>query len=1092
MRPWLLTGVFASLLFFGVFTSSYAQELSDHVVINEVDTNPPGDDSKAISEWVELYNPTDETVDIGGWKVASTTILKKTLTIPAGTQIKAGQFLVYSYASLWFTDVSEKVRLQDNFGNVIDETPVITDQKNDFSSWQRNFDGVDSDASNDWVFRKSSVSSSNGKLDTVSAGPGDLTISVSTDKQSYDFGETATISGKVSKRIYQEKPYFSQQQIKIHIDGPGSYDKRITLYPDLNLEFKTSLKLDKVLGVGPGTYDVFVVYDVVQDKTVFSVGETAVTVITEEESELTISSDNVAYIPGQRVEILASTTEIIPLTGLEYGVFDPNGNRVFSGNLYPTTKGEFSTIVYMTTVNPVFGTFDIVANYGKQHAETTFELVKDVKDTEKIVLTTDKEAYGLGETVVISGRSNKFVAALDLEVLQSGATAIGKDTQNAFRIKNHVNLAGDSSFEYKLQIPNDNLRYGDYRVTVSKEFGQSIVYFKVVENPEEYSAGEKGAYVSTDKANYEYGEKLTIIGHVIPEARSTFVTTPVSVSIQDESGKPLTIVAKDKKLKIRDDSLIVAYSFTAIPDTAGYYKIDMPLNLSTFTPGAYIIEAKYGKSVTSTIFSVSGTLDTTDKNINAKLDKSIYGLGETVSLQGTLLSGQSAVKIILTTPAGKTVNSGAKVDNSKFSWSWTVPSKDYDLADIRDPREARPSVFGNYKLTISATSETIGLFFKVSKNPETDTLEIKPLAVATDKDVYKAGEKLTVLGNAIKRQQGTGLGSGVIPDRVGIQVKTLANKQIYDGMVSFDNAGNFKATYDLPLTIFKDGTYKVTATYQKLITDTRFEVRNDIPFGGDGKISITLNTDKEEYSPGDTVQIYGATNKILSLGKLDLVVIPEESKINCGTSNCGLGGKKIDLTRYYGNGLYKYDYKLPSSLDFGTYVIKVNAEFGTFSKTFKVIEKKEPQKTVSPLGKISDKFNRITDTMIDIPIFEQNVQDQDVVPWLIQGSVITTRGSEKSVNLKVMADDGSCVIGQDEGCLVSKSTKTSEGGYEVVSFAGLDYKVTYSGPEPFVENFSITPESEDGVIPNSIWTVEIIKENQSSRFYYEIIYKPIQ
>src|SRR3970040_1284359 len=109
MRPWLLTGVFASLLFFGVFTSSYAQELSDHVVINEVDTNPPGDDSKAISEWVELYNPTDETVDIGGWKVASTTILKKTLTIPAGTQIKAGQFLVYSYASLWFTDVSEKV-----------------------------------------------------------------------------------------------------------------------------------------------------------------------------------------------------------------------------------------------------------------------------------------------------------------------------------------------------------------------------------------------------------------------------------------------------------------------------------------------------------------------------------------------------------------------------------------------------------------------------------------------------------------------------------------------------------------------------------------------------------------------------------------------------------------------------------------------------------------------------------------------------------------------------------------------------------------------------------------------------------------------
>jgi hypothetical protein len=223
-----------------------------------------------------------------------------------------------------------------------------------------------------------------------------------------------------------------------------------------------------------------------------------------------------------------------------------------------------------------------------------------------------------------------------------------------------------------------------------------------------------------------------------------------------------------------------------------------------------------------------------------------------------------------------------------------------------------------------------------------------------------------------------------------------------------------------------------------------------------------------------------------------LVIVPEDSKIDCGTHNCGLGGKKIDLTRYYDNGLYTYDYKLPSSMDLGTYVIKVDTEFGTFSKAFKVIEKKEPQKIVTPLGKISDKFNRITDTVIDIPIFEQNVHDQDVAPWLIQGSVITTRGSEKSVNLKIVADDGSCVIGQDEGCLVSKSTKSSEGDYEVVSFAGLDYKVTYSGPEPFVEQFSITPESENIVIPNSIWTVEIVKENQSSRFYYEIIYKPIQ
>lgn len=111
MRTLPLTGVFADLLFVGIIGVSYgAEDLANHVVINEVDTNPAGDDSKTISEWVELYNPTDETVDVGGWKIASTTVTKKTLTLPFGTMIKPGQFLVYSYQSMWFTDVSEKVQ----------------------------------------------------------------------------------------------------------------------------------------------------------------------------------------------------------------------------------------------------------------------------------------------------------------------------------------------------------------------------------------------------------------------------------------------------------------------------------------------------------------------------------------------------------------------------------------------------------------------------------------------------------------------------------------------------------------------------------------------------------------------------------------------------------------------------------------------------------------------------------------------------------------------------------------------------------------------------------------------------------------------
>jgi hypothetical protein len=67
------------ILIAGISAPVYAQTITDHVVINEVDTNPSGDDSQSVSEWVELYNPTESDIDLSGWQIASTTVLKKHL-----------------------------------------------------------------------------------------------------------------------------------------------------------------------------------------------------------------------------------------------------------------------------------------------------------------------------------------------------------------------------------------------------------------------------------------------------------------------------------------------------------------------------------------------------------------------------------------------------------------------------------------------------------------------------------------------------------------------------------------------------------------------------------------------------------------------------------------------------------------------------------------------------------------------------------------------------------------------------------------------------------------------------------------------------
>ncbi len=95
MKNPLLFGLMAILLLGGTVTPALAQSSPDlnSVVINEVETNPRGSDagigvggsgneSKSIEgssgsqEYVELYNPTSQSIDISGWSLVPTSSWK--------------------------------------------------------------------------------------------------------------------------------------------------------------------------------------------------------------------------------------------------------------------------------------------------------------------------------------------------------------------------------------------------------------------------------------------------------------------------------------------------------------------------------------------------------------------------------------------------------------------------------------------------------------------------------------------------------------------------------------------------------------------------------------------------------------------------------------------------------------------------------------------------------------------------------------------------------------------------------------------------------------------------------------------------------
>ncbi|MBS1268068.1 MAG: hypothetical protein MAG458_00786 [Nitrosopumilus sp.] len=253
-----------------------------------------------------------------------------------------------------------------------------------------------------------------------------VSVTVSADKTSYLFDEVAVIQGSVSEEVFIMKPTFIPEKILITISG-NSFEKAITLYPDSNLRFKITQNLQQVLGITGGEYTVTVQYGDTVSQTSFTVGNE---IIIDDEIEtriLSVNTDKLQYLPGANVYITAEANFVIPYSeiysptqkpGLYFQINDPNDKTLFSGNLFPV-DGKFSTDIFISTLNPVYGTYQITGEYSDQITIATFEVVEDIKEDKIISLWTDKEVYGLGETVNISGRLNQlWIPSIDLEIQQ--------------------------------------------------------------------------------------------------------------------------------------------------------------------------------------------------------------------------------------------------------------------------------------------------------------------------------------------------------------------------------------------------------------------------------------------------------------------------------------------------------------------------------------------------------------------------------------------------------------------------------------------------------------------------------------------------
>lgn len=747
----------------------------------------------------------------------------------------------------------------------------------------------------------------------------------------------------------------------------------------------------------------------------------------------------------------------------------------------------------------------------------------------------------LGQTVTISGILNGiWAASLDVTVEQTRQAAILDRTVGSidkFKMERAVSVSGDGSFEYEFEIPDNTQRLGDYTITFSGDIGSAGIAVSVVEDPDLFIEVTDPLTIQTDRPSYIHNDRIVFTGYVrdFSSAPAEYASAVVIIRIMDESGTPLESMEGGDEIRrgfADNDDGTIDYSLRAVPEGSGRYSVEMSALPNVFGDGEYTAIATYRGLAAETRFSVTDQYNVTQSSIST--DKEVYGLGETVLVEGVLPpTGAVHVSITLTKPDGSTIRAGAPIENQRFSWEWNAPEMDRTHS-IKEGelRGLKLSVFGVYKIKISTASESNTLYFKLSDDPDNDSLAKTPLFVTTSKTLYKTGEDLVVHGDVILH--GRGGEDLTAPTRVIISVKdgSFPFKQIYESRVYPDIGGAFSSKFDLSLGLFDEGIYHVTATYGSVQAASTFSMVNEYVTGSAGPVALQVTTDQDTYHPGEIVIVSGGPNKIISMDDYAISVFKEtgEFEADCRTYVCGNHRGSVTTIEPDPTASFVYRYSLPDGVNsVGTYEVTVESSIGIERVGFEVVERSavtiNETATTDPIviaGNLTiplanqtsdddvmtveppfvpvvltEKRDRLSGSNYDIDALAATMLEHgDVLlpasPTSVTGSLIVAAGHERSVNLQVLADDGLCVIGQAQGCMIDKSTGEQGRPFETVRLAdGTELRVVYSGSDKRLEWFAIYKGAGQDFLPDMTWNVSVIKDDQVSRFYYKVTYQTI-
>ncbi|MGI0026511.1 MAG: hypothetical protein ACREAD_01540, partial [Nitrosopumilaceae archaeon] len=509
---------------------------------------------------------------------------------------------------------------------------------------------------------------------------------------------------------------------------------------------------------------------------------------------------------------------------------------------YPDSNGNYK--IQETLYRSVFGpgTYTLKATYNKLTTTTSFSVYDPlVTGNQAVVASTDKQVYGVGETVHLTGKLSSFVDTSSYTItltLPDGSIITNPlIVTNGFfswdwtipnSPTNHGTLATiiNSGRQNVVTINNYPNTFGIYRITIGSNHAKTDLFFGVSQNPQSETKLSP-FFLQTDKSDYTTTQTVQVFGQVIPQVNAAALeqNTMINIVVYTSTGQE-------------------ASRATVQVNAGGQFQTSLELRPGIFQTGTYKIYGNYLGTASQTSFNVTDPFTTSSSKLSLLLttDNDKYLPGQTVLITGrtSYIISINTVDISVGLANDTVINEGQIVSKkgnvlprvtvpfdqtSSFSYDYVIPnnaklgnyvvmaqvpfgifSAPFQVVNQLPNAVTPPQVNATQENTTSQGNETQG-------TPQVITPSIKPSTIGPTQK--------TILSNRITIDKVNRITDSFIP--ITIKEKIIGNSTFYprmiDGLLRINPSD--ESNVNLKVT-FEDGTCLIGQDYDcKIIGSTQ-------------------------------------------------------------------------------------------------------------------------------------------------------------------------------------------------------------------------------------------------------------------------------